>query len=51
MEWEETFANDNSDKGLVSKIYKELIKNSTPQKTIQLRNGQKTHLQRRLPDG
>ena len=37
--WENIFANDTSDKGLISKIYKEL----TPgrQKT-QLKNGQKT---------
>ena len=32
MEWEKTFANDISDKGLVYKIYKELIKCNT-QKT------------------
>ena len=30
MEWEKIFANDIPDKGLVFKIYKELIKLNTP---------------------
>ena len=33
-EWEEIFANDISDKGLVSKIYKELTKLHTRKKQI-----------------
>ena len=30
MKWEKICANDRSDKGLVSKIYKELTKRNTP---------------------
>ena len=40
--WEKIFANDICDKGLVSKIYRELIKLNTQKQTNQLRNGQKT---------
>ena len=40
-EWEKIFANDTTDKGLVSMISKELLKLNT-QKTINSKNGQKT---------
>ena len=39
-EWEKIFAKDTTDKRLVSKIYKELIKLNT-QETIKSKNGQK----------
>ena len=40
-EWENIFANDTSDMGLISKIHKKLIQLKTKQ-TIQLKNRQRT---------
>ena len=42
-EWEEIIANETTDKGLISKIYKQLIYNSIPGKqATQSKNGRKT---------
>ena len=37
-----TFANDKTDKGLISKIHKQLIQPYIKEKTTQLKNDQKT---------
>ena len=41
-EWEKIFANETTDKGLISKIYKQLMELHIKKQTIQLKNGQKT---------
>ena len=41
-EWEKIFANEATDKGLISKIYKQLMGSISKKQTTQSKNGQKT---------
>ena len=44
MEQEKIFANDGTDKGLITKIYKQLTQLNKKKQTTQSKTGQKTYI-------
>ena len=42
LEWEKIIANETTDKGLISKIYKQLVQRNTRKTKTQSKSGEKT---------